>query len=256
MEGPCNLLIIRHGLSEHNLQSLRNRNNIKSPKLDKHTTDYKLVDEGKKQAKKCGEYIKENISEYFDVYISSEYTRTLETAYFLGLDNANWKTDFFLRERDKGNAYGKKDIVKKNDFYWAPPGGESIANLCQRVDKFLDYLNKKCCGLNVIVVTHGTIMQAFKIRLENLGYGGFENIKNKKIRNCEILWYTQRNPLTQVYTGEKWVKRIDPNNHERDTEWKLIEQNKMLNNDEIEERVKKIKRVLNNDKNDLKLIYE
>lgn len=205
MEGPCNLVIIRHGLSEHNLA--KNRGIY----LDKrHTSNYKLTDIGKSHAKICGEFVKDNISEYFDKYFTSEYVRAVETAYYLDLPDAEWETNFYLRERDKGTEAGKRSNVKK-EFYWSPPGGESMATLCIRVDQFLNFLNENCSGLNVVIVTHGTLMEAFRIRLENMDKKRYEElVRDEKIKNCEILWYTQRNPITKKYTGEKWMTKICP----------------------------------------------
>jgi hypothetical protein len=85
--------------------------------------------------------------------------------------------------------------LKKDAFYVAPPGGESLANSCLRVDRMYVYLifqldfqliffqledfffkllifgrisqwQSSCPGQRVIAVCHGNIMMAFRVRLE------------------------------------------------------------------------------------------
>ena len=36
---------------------------------------------------------------------------------------------------------------KKDPFYYAPPGGESVADCCMRVENMLDVLRRSCAGL-------------------------------------------------------------------------------------------------------------
>lgn len=114
----------------------------------------------------------------------SEYTRAQETAALLNLKNskvaivlysysrpcsgtvvrvlclsANRRfVEFYLREQDKGIFGGKSHKereaeyaeqlarLKKDTFYVAPPGGESIANSCLRVDRIISLWQTSCPG--------------------------------------------------------------------------------------------------------------
>lgn len=241
---PANIVLVRHGMSEHNLARERSKagddSDWETKFINKHTSQYRLTDIGREQSILCGEFIKENITNNFDRYFASEYLRTIETAYYLGFKDAKWEIDFTIRERDKGKLSGLPEKEKekefyKDDFYSSPLGGESIANLCLRVDRFIDFLNKECVGLNVIIVTHGTIMEAFRIRLEKLLRENYNTIKKQKIKNCQIIWYTQRNPYNNSVSGSgciEWVNSICPyNNKYSFKEWKKIENVKYTNND-------------------------
>lgn len=261
---PVNIVLVRHGMSEHNLARKRSEagddSDWDTQFSNKHTSQYRLTDIGIEQSKICGEYIKNNISSKFDKYFVSEYLRTMETAYYLGFEDSKWEVDFTIRERDKGifsgltesekkEQYKELKRMKKDDFYWSPLGGESVAELCQRVDRFLDLLNKECTGMNVIIVTHGTIMEAFRVRLEKMLHQDYKNIKNEQIKNCQILWYTQRNPETSVISKSrkiKWFKSICPYNDEWSFKnWRKIKSVKYADSD-LFKKFSKTKRYVNN----------
>jgi NAD+ kinase len=104
---PIDLVLLRHGESEGNIaqdqsklgdDSLWSKDNF----VNRHTSQYRLTDLGRKQAKAAGKYIRQHISKTFDRYYCSEYIRAMETASLLGMKGARWFCDFYLRERDKG----------------------------------------------------------------------------------------------------------------------------------------------------------
>jgi NAD+ kinase len=110
------------------------------------------------QAKVAGNWIRDNIGDTFDRYYTSEYVRAMETAALLALPNAKWYTEIVLRERDKGlldnvswvernEKYAEEMARRKRDaFFWAPPGGESLANICTRIDHTFNTLRKDCAN--------------------------------------------------------------------------------------------------------------
>jgi NAD+ kinase len=73
---PLDIILVRHGESELNLAH-------KDPTLwtpefkNRHTSNYKLTDLGRKQAQITGEWIKKNIAPSFDLYFCSNYVRYL-----------------------------------------------------------------------------------------------------------------------------------------------------------------------------------
>jgi len=145
---------------------------------ERHNSNYRLTDKGREQAKATGKWIKENISESFDRYYCSEYVRAQETSALMDFQKAIWYSEFYLREQDRGILAGRSkqqrqseysELVQKlakDAFFLAPPGGESVASACLRVDRIIQIWKNACAGQRIISVCHGNIMLAFKVRLE------------------------------------------------------------------------------------------
>jgi broad specificity phosphatase PhoE len=103
--------------------------------------------------------------------ISSDLPRAGETASIIShrLDMA-WVSDVDLRERDFGCAQGRPladlgpewsgiDGNRVVDADARPPGGESLHDLSQRVDRFFTRLAQRRQGGDVLVVTHGGVIR-------------------------------------------------------------------------------------------------
>lgn len=230
--GPLDLILVRHGQSEGNLAQARSKKGDESDWSgefgDRHTCRYRLTDRGREQGKIAGEWIKENISDSFDEYFTSEYVRAMETAGTMNFVGADWTVEFHLRERDKGILGGLSKKERKEQyaeelerrdrdiFYWQPLGGESIANMCLRVDRFLNSIWDKCTGLRVLVVCHGNIIEGFRLSLEKLTQRDYVEASTskdpmKKLHNCQILWYSRRNPETKRVEAElSYLRSIVP----------------------------------------------
>jgi NAD+ kinase len=248
---PEDLVFVRHGESEGNVAYNKHRNGDNSyftkEFLMRHSSSWRLSDRGIQQAKISGEWIKNNILQYFDRYYSSEYLRAMETAGHMNLPMAQWFRDFYLRERDFGDLdyYSpierqkvfQRDLEyqKVNDFFWIPPNGESMAQLCLRADRFLNTLHRECPGGKVIVVCHGDLMWAFRIRIERLSQGRYIELKESddfkdRILNGQVLHYTRRidpdikDPkLITLSNSMRYVKSICPNNlHLSKNTWEEI----------------------------------
>eukprot|EP01103_Thecamoeba_quadrilineata_P010007 TRINITY_DN2057_c0_g4_i2.p1 TRINITY_DN2057_c0_g4~~TRINITY_DN2057_c0_g4_i2.p1 ORF type:complete len:213 (-),score=22.11 TRINITY_DN2057_c0_g4_i2:45-683(-) len=197
----------------------------------------------------------------------------METAALLDLPQAKWVTDFYLRERDKGVLDGissterqknHSDELKRREldtFYWAPSGGESIANCCLRVDRILSQLRDQCSGFRVILVCHGDIMTAFRIRMERIGQHDYtEDMQGPKptMNNCQIIHYSRRNPFTgNIHESVNWMRLVtradgkDPDGVElEDDGWKQIIRPDWTN-EQLLETVNNIPQLVNNRKEDL-----
>mmetsp|Transcript_2000 Transcript_2000/g.3106 ORF Transcript_2000/g.3106 Transcript_2000/m.3106 type:complete len:346 (-) Transcript_2000:27-1064(-) len=200
--GPVDLILVRHGESEGNLVkgevAQKNDPSQWTGKLSKkHTSNYRLTKRGRDQAAASGQWIRENISETFDTYLTSEYIRAQETAGYLSLPHALWEVDPLLRERNKGLFVGtvhNKDssappshpnhdqlspvedevlsfsnrFRKEQPFWWGPPAGESLVSVGDRVDSYLRSLFQEEEGKRVVIVCHGNLMRLFRMRLEGL----------------------------------------------------------------------------------------
>ena len=83
----------------------------------------------------------------------------------------------FVRERDAGHAYDMTDAEAQAAFPWLqedwttfgpffarPPGGETLADVIERVYAFLQKLTRTMAGKRVLVVTHGGTILALPLR--------------------------------------------------------------------------------------------
>jgi len=234
------MVLVRHGESEGNLARRKFKQGDNSYYTEefkkRHSSRYRLTTVGQEQAEITGKYIRENIFSSFDRYYCSDYIRARETAALLTFDGAEWFSEFYLREQDMGTSdlVGNPNIDQREQerrkldaFYYAPPGGESIANCCLRVDIWLDALHKSCAGFRVLAVVHGNILKAMRIRLEKLRQEEWVNLKNDdnyRSYNCQIVHYSRRNPQTgKIHRNFVYVKTICPWNSKISTDWRKIE---------------------------------
>jgi len=275
--GPLELVLVRHGESEGNLAQRRSDkgddSDWRTSFSDRHTSRYRLTDEGRKQAVECGKYIQENISPTFDYYFTSEYVRAQETAALLDMPNANWVVSWDIRELDKGVLGGLSKIERaeqyaqelrrraRDVFFWEPPGGESLANMCLRIDRFLHILEEECSGLRVLVVCHGNIMEGFRLRLESMTQRDYLEWQSdpdprSKINNCQIFHYTRRNPHTsQIHNSFKWFKSICPWDPDRSyADWRFITR-KTFSSAQLLKQVQEVPQLVNEREEEIEEIY-
>jgi len=261
--------LVRHGQSEGNLAqdaSEEGDNSFWTPEFHKrHTSRYRLTDLGIEQAIVAGEWVKENITGTFDRYYTSEYVRAKETAFHLGFEHAEWLSEFFLREQDMGllqglskserkEKYGDLLKVKELDaYYFQPPGGESIANVCLRVERWLSDLKRTSSGMRVLCVCHGNILKALRIRIEKLKQQDWIELGNpiNVTENCHIIQYSRRDPKTGRISGDfKFMRSVCPWDMRRSTnKWVEIDR-PTLTNEKMQDSVELIPRLINNKEGD------
>lgn len=268
MTMPSDFILVRHGQSEGNEANRRSRKGDHSvfngEFKQRHSSLWRLTDLGRKQAEMAGNWIRENVGQSFGRYYVSEYIRALETAANLGLPDAVWYRDFYLRERDWGQLdvmsheerrerFGDElDRRDRDGFYWAPPGGESMATLCLRVDRVLNTLHRECSDKKVISVCHGEVMWAFRVRLERMTQQRYCELDASKhphntIHNCQVLHYTRRNMLgdsTEILPHLSFFRSVNPSDLSKSkNEWERIARPKHKNDDLLEE-VEKVKQII------------
>lgn len=265
MLGPKNLILVRHGRSEGNSVNSKFRKSGMSELftqefLDRHESEYRLTEQGVRQAKEAGDWLAHNFNETFDRAYVSTHIRALETAAHLGLSE-DWMKDFRLRERDGGlfNTISPKERdelfkhqqkhAKEQPFLWRPPQGESIADVALRIKSFIETIYREYEGKNVIVVNHGHVIRAFRILLERTDdYNQLcSNQGEYAVHNCSIWHYTRQNPdnpTEPLNDKVNWMRSIDPTTDykQRVGEWKTIERKKYTNADLLKE-VEKIARL-------------
>lgn len=232
MAMPIDLVLVRHGESVGNVVQRKHREGkrLKIPRsfLNQHTWQWRLTEQGVKQAIIAGEWIRKNIGTRFGRYYASSYIRAQETAGHLALADANWYLNAYLGERNWGilDRFTPEQRSKKfaqdfkakeiNVFYWSPPRGESMLDLCLRVDRVLDTLHRECGGKKVIIVCHGEVMWAFRIRLERMTVHQYLEINESEdprdhIHNCQVIQYTRRDPKTgQLMPYLNWMRSVCP----------------------------------------------
>mmetsp|Transcript_48448 Transcript_48448/g.113781 ORF Transcript_48448/g.113781 Transcript_48448/m.113781 type:complete len:293 (+) Transcript_48448:296-1174(+) len=155
------------------------------------------------------------------------------------------------RKRDHSQLVEKQ---LQNPFYFAAPGGESIANACLRVEQFLQELRENCAGQRVVVVCHGNIIEGFKVRLEGMtGFQYRQWLEDRKdevrlcVHNCQVVHYSRRNPYTGHIHGRfRWCRSVCPWDPSLSYgTWTPVVEPKFSNEDMLKE-VNKVKQLVNN----------
>ena len=228
---PLELVLVRHGQSEGNLAK-RFSEAGEHGAFDRvfngrHTRSFRLTDKGRAQAIGAGAWIRSEFGR-FDRYFVSEYVRAIETAGLLGISDATWGRNFYLSERDWGEldrcseeerARRFGDDLRMRDvepFYWRPQNGESLAQMCLRLDRVLSTLHRECSDKRVILVCHGEVMWGFRVLLERMSQQRFKELHLStdpmdRLHNCQIFHYARRNPETgELAAHANWMRTIRP----------------------------------------------
>src|SRR5436190_22480579 len=237
---PALLVLVRHGQSQRNVVKKENRFYLddEARKAVKGVPDHliELTDEGRRQAQATGVAIRQQYG-VFDYVVHSGYRRTVQTcdgilAAYTDDERARMpvRHHLFVRERDGGHAYDMTDAEAQAAFpwlndYWTtfgpffarPPGGESLADVGQRVYAFLQMLARTMAGRRVLVVTHGGTIWCFRYVLERWTYEEAERRFNtESIRNCSRTWYEGDAAGTRLILREQGAVYCTPAAHAQD----------------------------------------
>lgn len=227
MNRPSLLVLVRHGQSERNVVRKQNRFYLddESRKAVKGIPDHRiaLTDEGHRQALATGTALRREFGT-FDVVFHSGYVRTVQTAE--GLLAAYTPDEraamtvrhhLFVRERDGGHAYDMTDAEASAAFPWLqdywntfgpffarPPGGESLAQVCERVYAFLQKVARTMAGKRILVVTHGGTMWCFRYVLERWTYEEAERrFQTESNPNCAVTSYAYDQTAGRLLLGDR-----------------------------------------------------
>ena len=210
---PALLVLVRHGQSQRNVVKKKNRFYLddESRKAVKGVPDHliELTDEGRRQSRETGAAVRGAYGT-FDYIVHSGYARTVQTLeHMLEAYPADERArlvvrhHLFVRERDGGHTYDMTDAEAQAAFpwlqeYWTtfgsffarPPGGESLAQVCERVYAFLQKLARTMAGKRVLVVTHGGTIWCFRYVLERWTYEEAERrFATESSPNCSVTSY-------------------------------------------------------------------
>jgi len=165
---------------------------------------------GVRQAEATGAFLRRRFGR-FDYVYHSGYRRTIQTAD--GILKAYTKSEqqkvqvrhhLFIRERDPGYAYDMTQAEAERAFPWMkaywktfgeffarPAGGESLAQVAERVYLFLNMLFRDRAGKKILVVTHDGNIRCFRFLLERWDYAqALSWPAGQAPKNCGATVYT------------------------------------------------------------------
>lgn len=260
---PQDLILVRHGESEGNVASRASKDGDEShftPEFrGRHSSVFRLSPEGRRQAEVTGRWLRVEFYEeghFFDRHFTSEYVRAMETAALLALPASKWYTNFYLREREWGQAdnlpyrerqdrfHEQMKLKNVEPFYWKPPGGESIADLCQRLYIVLGTLHREHSDKRVIIVCHGEVMWGFRILIERISQERYRELDlsedpKDRMHNCQVLHYSRRERGTgKLSKYANWMRSLCPKDGELSSPWVEIER-RTYSSDELLARAEK-----------------
>ncbi len=227
-ERPLEMVFIRHA------ESVRNRAKKGAvyfadeyARRDVEGIPDHLIDitpEGKKLAEATGIALRKLYGVPGYLYHSG-YKRTIETAdgilaAYSDEERALIKvrSNLFIRERAAGHTYDMTEAEAEHYFpylkkYWetnggfmaAPPGGESLAAMAERVYLFLNMLFRDRAGQKIFVVTHGGTLRLFRYLLEHWTYEQAQKWPpGQSPKNCGVTVY-------RFDEGEQRLKLVEYN---------------------------------------------
>jgi len=211
---PKRLVLVRHGESEANFylnQVIKGEIFTFPPELAKmRDWDIRLTERGKEQARKTGEYLKNNF-ELFDACFVSPQQRTRETfeeilsAFKENGENeilrSRMRSDSRLREKDHGaTSYLSEEELKRflpheyerrnkeGKLLFRPLGGESWYDVKDlRVGTFLNMIYRDHADENILIVSHSITINCFRMKLERLQEEEvLEIVQKEPLDNCGI----------------------------------------------------------------------
>lgn len=210
---PSLLVLVRHAESARNVAKKGNTFFLddESRKAVQGIADHHvpITDEGRRQAELTGRALRADVGT-FDFVYHSGYRRTQETAehllaaYTPGEREAmHVRHHLFLRERDAGWTYDMTTAEAEAAFPWLqgywdtfgrffarPPGGESLAEVAERVYLFLGMLFRDRPGKRILVVSHGGTLRVFRYLLERWTHDEFlERWESEPVANCAVTTY-------------------------------------------------------------------
>ncbi len=258
---PINLILVRHGESEGNVAVDASKGGddsiFTSEFRDRHSREFRLTDKGISQAKAAGVWLQRNVPFPFGHFYVSDYIRAKETAALLSLPNAMWREEFHLRERDRGlidnipRSEEREKFSREHKLYTLDPflsvpagGGESVANFALRLKAgIIEHWARQRSNDCVVCVSHGHVMRALQLEIENLTHDDFIRLDSSKIpseqmNNCQILWYTRRDPYSPgSFPNNKVtaVRSVCPWKEDGDYGWRYITRKLATNEDLLTE---------------------
>ena len=180
-----NWFFVRHGETDWNVER----------RIQGQTSPAGLNEKGRQQARAVAEQL---APYHIDLVISSDLPRARETAEVVSKKlGAELIFDSALRERNYGTIEGftHDEVVergfgeiyqKPQDHDFAPPGGESLRALEERVHVALQRHRDHHHHKNVVIVSHGSALKSLLRRLKN---ATLQEMADVAIHNASVVHY-------------------------------------------------------------------
>jgi 2,3-bisphosphoglycerate-dependent phosphoglycerate mutase len=187
MEVVAELVLVRHGQSLANVAfPAADARGLLEAEISGRDAEVPLTPLGETQAKALGQWLARlPAGEVPQVVITSPYLRARETwriaADTSGLDLPEPTTDDRLVDRLLGDLemmtraavaqrFPQESARRREagEYNYAPPGGESFADIAVRLKSFLDDLNRDHAGQRVVVVAHDAVVLMMRAVIEQL----------------------------------------------------------------------------------------
>jgi probable phosphoglycerate mutase len=201
------LILIRHGQSAANVAfPLADEQDLLESGLSGRDTDVELTELGVAQARAVGQWLAALAPEALpEVVITSPYLRARETwrvaAAASGLALPAPSTDDRLVDRLTGELEmltraairqrypdERARLEQAGEYGYRPPGGETFADIADRLGSFLEDLNREHAGERVLVVAHDAVVLMMRYVIEGLDWTRLEAIvaESGQVRNASI----------------------------------------------------------------------
>lgn len=192
------ITLVRHAVSIGNKSDKSGTDETEAWRK-RHNATWSITDNGKEDAQRLGELIKQSEIPDFDAYYTSYYKRALQTALHMNLPNAEWIIEPLLREKASGipqhHPYVDRskiapyyfDSLASSAFDTRAYNGESMANLYDRLSGFMTQLD----SAHVIIVGHGYAIRVMCMIIEKMTPWEFNtHFRTERIQNCGMIRYT------------------------------------------------------------------
>lgn len=184
--GATTVLLVRHGESTANVAAAAaDAAGAETVDLPVRDADVPLTPTGVAQAEALRRWFDARpTGEYPDSVWASPYLRTVQTARIALAgrpDGARPVQDERLRDREFGvvqlltgrgvEARMPVEAARSGrlgQYYYRPPGGESLADIVLRLRSFLTALDADDCGPTALVVSHDAVIMLFRAVCEGL----------------------------------------------------------------------------------------
>ncbi|MEU4428102.1 histidine phosphatase family protein [Actinoplanes sp. NPDC024001] len=201
------LILVRHGQSLANVAfPAADAQGLLEAEVSGRDAEVPLTETGEEQAKAVGTWLAALPEEHRpQVAITSPYLRARETwriaAESSGLDLPDPVTDDRLVDR----LMGELELMTRaavadrfpgeaarraeaGEYNYAPPGGESFADIAVRLKAFLDDLHRDHAGRRVIVVAHDAVVLMMRAVIEQLTWDEVLAVEAEagSVRNASI----------------------------------------------------------------------
>jgi broad specificity phosphatase PhoE len=201
------LILIRHGQSAANVAFPRaDEQGLLESGLSGRDTDVELTELGVEQARGVGSWLASlPAGERPEVVITSPYLRARETwriaADAAGLRLPAPSTDDRLVDRLTGKLEMLTQaairqrfpdeparLEQEGEYAYRPPGGETFAEIADRLCAFLDDVNSAHAGERVVVVAHDAVVLMMRYVIEGLDWARLAAVveENGQVRNASI----------------------------------------------------------------------